>query len=107
VNRFKNILVATDARYKDQPILAAAAEIAVKNQSTLKIVDVVPEFPPSVRRSLPDHEHLLHLMRKEKREKLEALAANVRNQIPSVSTKVLHGKTSVEIIREVLRERHD
>jgi len=107
MNRFKKILVATDTRLDDHPIVDEAAEIAQHNGATLKIVDVVPQFPWTVRLSMNDHEHMRELIGQEKREKLDALAAPFREQKIEVETKVLEGKTSVEIIREVLRGEHD
>ena len=107
MKRFKKILVATDTRLDDHPIVDEAAEIAQHNGATLKIVDVVPQFPWTVRLSMKDHEHLRELIGQEKREKLDALAAPIREQGIEVETKVLAGKTSVEIIREVLRGEHD
>lgn len=47
------------------------------------------------------------LIRGEKQEKLEALAGPIREKGVEVPTNVLHGKTSVVIIREVLRGDHD
>lgn len=107
MKRFKNILVATDTRFDDHPIVAAAAEIADHNGASLKIVDVVPEFPWAVRLTLKDYEHMRQLIADEQQEKLDALAAPIRAKGLRVETKVLMGKTSVEIIREVMRGQHD
>lgn len=104
---FKNILVAADTRLDDHPIIGEAAEIASNNGASLKIVDVVPAFPWTVRLTMKNHEYVRDLMVEEKRERLEALAAPIRNDATSVETKVLYGKASVEIIREVLRDKHD
>lgn len=46
-------------------------------------------------------------MGREKQGLLEALAAPIRDKGISVEAKVLRGKTSVEITREVLRDEHD
>ena len=107
MERFKNILVATDTRFDSHPIVDEAVEIASHNGAPLKIVDVVPEFPWTVRLTMKDHEHIRELMSQEKQEKLEAMIAPIRNKGVDVQAKVLHGKTSVEIIREVIREDHD
>lgn len=107
MQRFKNILVATDTRLSDHPIVNEAAEIARHNNASLKIVDVVPEFPWTARLTLTNHEHMRDLIAQEKRTELERLAAPVRQMGVDVETKVLLGKTSVEIVREVLRNDHD
>ncbi len=104
---FKNILVATDTRLDDRTIVDEAALIAKNENATVKIIDVVPEFPWVVRLSLQDHESIRELVVSKKREQLEALADPLRQQGLCVETDVLSGKTSVEIIREVLRGKHD
>ena len=101
------ILVATDTRLDAHPIVEEAAEIARHNSASLKIVDVVPEFPWTVRMMVKDHENIRKLLGREKQEQLDALAAPLRHQGIDVEVRVLWGKTSVEIIREVLRGRHD
>lgn len=107
MQRFKNILVATDTRFDSHPIVDEAVEIASHNGASLKIVDVVPEFPWTVRLTMKDHEHIRELMSQEKQEKLEAMIAPIRDKGVDVQAKVLNGKTSVEIIREVIRADHD
>lgn len=107
MKKFKNVLVATDTRLDAHPIVDEAANIAQRNSAVLKIVDVVPEFPWTVRLAMKNHEHVRDLMGREKQERLETLAAPIRDKGIGVETKVLLGKTSVEIIREVLRDKHD
>ncbi len=107
MKRFKRILVATDSRLAAHPIVDEAAEIAEHNDASLKIVDVVPEFPWTVKLTLANHEHMRELIAEEKQVKLESLAEPIRQRGVAVETKVLLGKTSIEIIREVLRHGHD
>ncbi len=107
MKRFKNILVATDTRLDDHPIVEAAAEIARNNGASLKIVDVVPEVSWTIRLMLKEHEHMYELITQEKQDKLTSLALPIHKSGIDVATKVLSGKTSVEIIREVMRDRHD
>ncbi|QDU98879.1 universal stress protein [Lignipirellula cremea] len=107
MKRFKKILVATDTRFSDHPIVQEAAEIALRNNASLKIVDVVPEFPWTVRLTLADHEHMRELVAQEKKAALEALAEPIRQTGVEVETQALLGKTSIEIIREVMRGGYD
>lgn len=104
---FMSILVATDTRLDDQSIVDSAAGWAKSSGASLKLVDVVPLFPWTARLLLSNHEELTDLMIREKQEKLEKLAVPLRDQGIEVATSVMHGKTSVEIIREVLRNKHD
>ena len=107
MKEFKNILVAVDTRLEKHPILDEAVEIAKKNEATIKIVDAVPEFGWTVRLTMPDHEHVRDLMVQEKTETLKKMGEDVAAKGVQVSSKVLLGKTSEEIIREVLRGKHD
>lgn len=107
MKRFNKILVATDMRLQSHPIVEEAAEIARQNNASLKIVDVIPDFPWLARLIVRDHEDIRHVMGKEKKEKLEELASKLRGSGLEVETKVLWGRTSVEIIREVIRGEHD
>jgi universal stress protein E len=107
MKRFKNILVAVDTRLDEHPIVDEAAEIARTNAASLKIVDVVPEFPWTVRLVMSNQEHIRELIRKEKEDKLKAIASALHDKGISVETKVLMGNTSEEIIKEVLRGNHD
>ncbi len=107
MKRFQKILVATDTRLPDHPIVDEAAEIAVRSGASLKIIDVVPPIPWLARMSMDDPNHVAELMIREKAEGLEALAQPIRQRGVQVETKVLSGPTSLEIIREVLRDNHD
>ena len=107
MNEFKNILVVTDTRLNDHPIVQEAAEITKRNGGKMTVVDVAPDFPWTVRLAMADHDHVHDLIVKEKAESLEAIAAPLRQSGLDVSTKVLEGKSSVEIIREVNRNGHD
>jgi len=107
MKRFKKILVAIDTRVDDHPIVDEAAQLAKQNGASLSIVDVVPEFPWMVRMMVSEHQELRKTMGREKSQKLEELASKYRDQGIDANAKVLWGKTSVEIVREVLRGRHD
>ncbi len=107
MERFKKILVALDTRIDDHPIVEEAAEIAQRNDASLTLVDVLPEFTWAARLSLDDPDHVRQLLLNEKQEKLEAIKASLNASGVRVEAKVFQGTTSVEIIREVLRGGHD
>lgn len=104
---FKNILVATDTRLEKHPIVDEAAVLARQSGGSLMLVDVVPAFSWAVRIALPNHEQVRDLMVREKQEQLEMLAEPIRKDGIHVETQVLIGRTSVELIRQVLRGNHD
>lgn len=107
MRRFNNILVTTDTRLVSHPIVDEAAEVAMRNDASLKLVDVVPPLSWIARMTMEEPEHVAALMVDEKSKQLDSLAEPIRRQGVRVETRVLTGSTSVEIIREVLRGQHD
>lgn len=99
--------MSLDTRHEDHSILESATEIARTDQAKLTLVDVVPPMAWMTRLLVPNHEHIQQLMVDEKQQSLESMAGPLRDTGLEVETKVLSGKTSTEIIREVLRNRHD
>ncbi len=107
MKRFQNILVSVDTRFDKHPALEWASRLAEYTRSKLKIVDVVPDFSWIARLVMPDDEHTHEVLADEKRRRLETLARPLRDRGLEVTTKVLFGKTSFEIMHEVLRSHHD
>jgi nucleotide-binding universal stress UspA family protein len=60
-----------------------------------------------MRLAMRDHAHVTELLLQEKQEKLDALADPLKKKGLQVDTKVFSGRSSNEIIREVLRGKHD
>ena len=104
---FKNILVATDTQMDADPCVPRAVEIARHTGASLTFVDVVPEFPWSVRLTMKDYVHVHQLIEQEKRDALNQLAGPLEAEGLSVSTEVLTGRASVELIRESQRGNFD
>ncbi len=107
MKRFKNILVATDTRLKEHPVVDEGSEIALANKTSLTIVDVVPASSWIESLVTKELNSMRELYAEEAHKKLETLAAPLRDKGLDVTTRVLTGKTSVEVTREVLREKHD
>lgn len=107
MKRFQNILVQVDTRRDEHSLLGRAVELAKAQQATLKIVDILPEFSWPVRFAAADYNEIRQAVIRQKEEAIEKLAADVRQQGVTVSTKVLSGKSSSQIISEVIRSGHD
>lgn len=107
MKQFKKLLVATDTRLAKHFVVDEGARIARQNQSALTIVDVVPEASWIANLVTSDLKTMRELYLRTAEEKLQMLAAPLRSEGLEVETKVLSGKTSVEVVREVLREKHD
>ncbi|MEZ6103852.1 MAG: universal stress protein [Pirellulaceae bacterium] len=107
MKRFKKLLVATDTRIAEHSVVEEAAELAAQNQAALTIVDVVPESSWIASLVTTDLKSMREAYGRETQDKLESLATPIREKGLEVATRVLTGKTSVEITREVIREMHD
>ena len=108
MKRFKKLLVATDTRLNEYSVVDEAADLFLANAALLTIVDVVPasswiaEFVTS-----DGLASMRELYAQEAKRKIESLAAPLRDRGLDITTRVLTGRTSVEVIRDVLREKHD
>jgi universal stress protein E len=107
MNRFRNILVSIDVRQGVHPALEWGTYLAEANGARMTLMDVLPEFGWPVRLAMPNHAQVRELLLREKRDLLEAVAVPLRERGLEVTTQVGSGKTSLELIREVLRGRHD
>jgi nucleotide-binding universal stress UspA family protein len=107
MKRFKKLLVVADTRLDEHPVVHEGAEIASANKASLTIVDVVPASSWIADLVTAELASMRELYAQEAQRKLEALAVPLRDKGLDVTTRVLTGKTSVEAIREVLREKHD
>ncbi len=105
---FRNILVVIDSAESEQPVLNRAVDYALKHQSQLTIVDAVPEFRWAQKIVLSgEAEHLPELLAREKSERLKKLVSPIRRQGLNVKHRILMGRSSIEITKQVLRNKHD
>ena len=107
MKRFKNILMVVDADAPKQDGLRRASELAYHNNAKLKIVDIVRPFGWLKRLTTAKYHDIEEKLVANKQHRLQALADSAWDRGPDVSTKVLFGSASTEIIREVLRHEHD
>ena len=107
MKRFKSILTSIDARAEDHPALQWAETLAEHNGASLKIVDVLPCVAWPWRVATPDYEHVQELLESERQGLLDTLAQPIRAKGIPVTTKVLRGHSSAEIIQEVVTHHHD
>ena len=104
---FQNILVHYDARAENHPALDYAVELALANQSRLTIVEMIPDFSWPTRQFVGGYERVIENITHAKQHHVDEIAAPLREKGIDVNARVLDGKTSVAIIREVLRNSHD
>ena len=109
MNRFKNILLFAGSESGKDAALEQAVILAKSNKAKLKVVDVIEGLPREMRvlitvKSPPE---LQELVINERRNQLEQLIEPIRKDGVNVCAKVLIGTPFLEIIREVVRDKHD
>ncbi len=109
MKRFKNILLLTGERPGERATVARATALAKRNGARLTLVEVVEHLPRDMQKLITAAPpiDLVKLVVKDRREGLEALAAPLRDQGIRVSATVLSGTPFLELIRQVLRRKHD
>ena len=103
----KNILLAVDTARLSVPVIERAARLAELNQAQLLIADGLPQLNWAQKLSWNESEHIHELLLREKTAKLKKLAASLRRRKLNVRYRVLVGRTSEELIRQVLRSKCD
>lgn len=108
MKRFKNILCVVGDGETSQPTLERAVSLAENNQAELTVADVIPRVTAGV--GLPDggpiSADLQAAMMTDKLQTLQSLTLPYRTR-HHIRHEVLRGTGFLEIIRAVLRNRHD
>ncbi len=109
MKRFKNILLVAGGEGWEEAALKRAVTLAKNNKAKLKVVEVIEELTRKMRKlvtaiNLAD---IQETATKERFNRLEYLIAPIRDEGVQVTAKVLIGTPFLEIIREVLRNKHD
>jgi universal stress protein E len=101
---FNSILVDVDALGQQHPALDAALNLARHFRAKVKVVDVIPDVPPSARSFVTPR--LEREILKNHHEHLVRLACWRQRPVP-VDTAILRGAPGVALVQEVLRHGHD
>ncbi len=109
MKRFKNILLVAGGKGWEETALKRAVALAKKNQAQLTVVDVIEELPREmgILITLMTPQELQEHMLNDRQNQLEQFIEPVRKEGIKVSANVLIGTPFLEIIREVLRSKHD
>lgn len=105
--KFSNIVVHYDSRFDTHAGLDFAVKLAKANSGRLKIIEMIPDFPWVTRHLIGGYERVIENITQAKAHSVEDVAEPLREQGIDVTTRVLDGRTSVAMIREVLRDDHD
>jgi nucleotide-binding universal stress UspA family protein len=109
MKRFKNILLVCNFDAKQHMAVERAVSLARQNEARLTVFTVLKELPADARMaitSMPPQE-LLELVINDRQEKVDALAADMGRQGVDARTRVVTGTPFLEIVRQVLRDKHD
>lgn len=112
MKRFRNILMVTYKATSNGTLGTAfkrAAALAKHNQAKLKVVDVLEELPSDTSNlyKVVSRSELREMLIEHRLSALDKLVARLRETGMQVDTKVLVGTPFIEIIREIMRHRHD
>ena len=109
MKRFKNILLVCNFDAKQRMAVERAVSLARQNEARLMVLTVIKELPADARMAITamTPQELLELVINDRQEKVDALAANIGQQGVDVSSQVVTGTPFLEIIRQVLRDKHD
>ncbi len=108
MKRFKNILCVVVNGEACKPALERAVMLAENNQATLTVVDVIERVTAGI--GMPEggpiSVDLQAAMMSAHVQGLESLTAPFQTRL-EIKTKVLMGVSFLEVVREVLRAKHD
>ena len=109
MQRFKNIMYVDNGSGTESEALHRAIALASNNNARLKVVEVIEEVPEEILSLVRPKKfpNLKELISRIYMENLDRVVSAAGNQELQISTKLLIGKTFIELIREVLRENHD
>ncbi len=107
MKRFSNILFVVDSGTDDSAALNQALTLANNNQAQLTVVGVVEASEKEKAATDKKTKRLLDAMMRQRQDELAAFIAGSSRGALEVAVKVLVGTEFLEVIREVLRHKHD
>lgn len=109
MRRFKRILFLADGAPGEKAALKRAVGLARDNGATLTVTEVSPEPPPVLPafRGELTRKELGSVLSEEGRRHLQRLITSLSAEDVKVKTKLLVGTPFVEVVREVIKGKHD
>ena len=109
MKRFNNILLVYNSKVKQQSAVDRAVSLARQNSATLTVFTVIKELPSNLIQSMSDipSQELVELATADHLHRVDSLATELGRQGVSAQSKVVSGIPFIEIIRQVLRDKHD
>ena len=109
MKRFKKILLVVEPDAKQQTAVDRAVALVRQNEAELTVMTVVKGLPADCRMAITvmSPQELLARVIDDSREKTDALVAKMGKQGIYAKTQVMNGTPFLEVIRQVLRDKHD
>ncbi len=107
MHRFVNVLVYGRSDALSPRAMERLAGLARKSGATIKLMDVIEPFPWYTRLLLPGSEEFQGIRSDQAAARLGSLARSIERKELTITTKVAGGRPHIELIKEVLRARHD
>ncbi len=109
MKRFKNILLVCDFDLKQQTAVERAVSLSRQNDASLTVFSVVRKGPVNTRMAITSmpYQELFEQMVADHRKKIDALVVQMKQLGVDAISAVATGTPFLEIIRKVLRDRHD
>ncbi|MBE9567075.1 MAG: universal stress protein [Proteobacteria bacterium] len=109
MKRFKNILLFCDFDTKQHLAVERAISLARQNGARLTVITVVKEIPSERGMAITavTPQEVFELVIKDSQQKIDALVADIGKQGVDAESLVITGTPFMEVIRQVLREKHD
>jgi len=109
MKRFKNILLVCNFDVKQNRAVERAVSLARQNEAHLTVISVVKELPAHVSMAItimPPQE-LVDRALNDRQARIDVMLEEIKQQEINVSAQVVVGTPFLEIIRQVLRGKHD
>jgi universal stress protein E len=113
MQRFRNVFVLADPGDPRNALFERAVRLALRNRALLTVASIVEPLPETDARMAAKRSadlcgiEVQETVAQEDCRRLEALVTPLRDAGVEVQTRILRGTPCLEIIREVLRYRHD
>lgn len=109
MKRFNNILLFCDFDTKYNQAVKRAVSLARHNRAKLTVLSVVKDIPADMAMVITalSPQEIFELTVNDRQEKVDALVADIKKRGVEANALVLTGTPFMEIIRQVLRDKHD
>ncbi len=107
MHRFANILVYSRAETPSPRAMGRLADLAARSGAAITLMTVIDPFPWYTRLLLPSWETFQQTRIEQAADRLSSLATSMSRKDLKIETRVAEGRPTSELIREVLRSKHD